>query len=259
MPKYVRKIFKPSVFKNGKGLSSNTEEALMYVAKVGAMSKKLWDQEFSKGSRCWKNKQLRILIKNDLLKPHNCQLDKIYVLGEKGKAFARENNWSLVDPVLANQIVHDETIGHGLLRLERSAIGKNWMIEREIKSSSRDTLIIEKDSERRKYPDAIFQAFMGGEFCHSALEYERTGKTSARYRSILWSYSKLQALSLVLFIVEEESIKKRIEKAIRHLGVYSILERIGYMNVRDWRENPIEAPIEIYNAKTSFKKLSLIK
>lgn len=259
MPKYVRKIFKPSVFKNGKGLSSNTEEALMYVAKVGAMSKKLWDQEFSKGSRCWKNKQLRILIKNDLLKPHNCQLGKIYVLGERGKTFARENNWKLVDPVLANQIVHDETVGHGLLRLERRAICKIWRIEREIKKTFRDSLIIEKDSDRRKYPDAIFQAFMGGEFRHTALEYERTGKSSTRYRSILWSYDKLRVFSLILFIVEEESIKKRIKKAIRHLGVYSILERVGYMNARDWRENPLEAPIEIYNGTTSFRKLSLIE
>lgn len=246
------------IFKNGKNLSSNAEEALKYTAKVGVMSKDVWAKSFCKGTKRWKNKQLKILLDNDLLKLHNCGLGDYYVLGDHGKQIAETLHWNLVDPVNPNQMKHDELVGHSLWKLENRKICKNWMVEKELKDSRDGKLLIRDQGDKIKYPDAVFEAFMGGNFHNVALEYERNGKTVPRYRSILWSYHKLNRFSMVLFIVENEVLKKRIKYSLRHLGRVALIEQIAFVDAKEWDSNPMNAVIELASTKTSFEKLSRV-
>lgn len=248
-----------SIFKNGKNLSSNTEQALKYVSKIGVMSKEVWLESFCQGSKRWKNKQLKILIDNKLLKIHNCNLGDYYILGDQGREVAKSLEWNLVDSVSPNQLRHDELVGHGLWKLEQKSICKNWMIEKEIKEKRDGKFLLKDQGDQTKYPDAIFEAFMGGRFHFVALEYERNGKTIPRYRSILWSYNKMNRFSMVLFIVEDEVLKKRIKYSLRHLGQVSLIEQIAFVDAKQWHCNPLSAVIELASTRTSFEKLSRVK
>ncbi len=247
-----------AVFKNGRNLSPNTEQALKYVAKVGVMTKEVWFENFCqpKSTKRWKNWQLKILLENGLLKTHNCDLGDYYVLGEAGLKIAKTLNWSIVAPVTPRQFRHDELVAHGLLRMEQNNICKNWMIEKEIKDRHEVKFVIQDQGEQTKYPDAVFEAQMGKNFHLVALEYERNGKTIPRYRKILWSYNKMNRFTLVLFVVENEVLRKRIKSSLKHLGRVTLIERIGFVDATEWQKNPMNATIELATTKTSFAKLS---
>lgn len=248
-----------SVFKNGKNLSSNTEEALRYVAKVGVMSKDVWLESFCHGTKRWKNKQLKILLDNQLLKFHPCNLGNYFVLGHRGKKIANLHGWQLVDVASPNQLRHDELVGRGLLKLEQKKLCRNWMIEKEIKDRRDAKFLIRDHGDQTKYPDAVFEAYMAGSFRLVALEYDRSGKTIPRYRSILWSYNKMNRFSMVLFVYEREAFKKRIKYSLRHLGKVGLIEQLGFIEAKEWQLNPLKATIELASTKTSFEKLGLAR
>lgn len=245
-----------AVFKNGKNLSPNTEQALKYVAKVGVMTKDVWLESFCRGKKRWKNWQLKILLDNGLLKKHNCDLGDYYVLGEQGVRIAKTLNWSLVDPVTPKQFRHDELVAHSLLRMEQKNVCKNWMIEKEIKNRRENKFLIQDQGSQTKYPDAICEAYMGKNFHLVALEYERNGKTVPRYRRILWSYNKMNRFSMVLFIVESDVLRKRIKLSLKHLGRVALIEKIGFVDAIEWQKSPLSATIELATTKTSFANLS---
>jgi len=244
------------IFKNGKNLSPNTEQALKYVAKVGVMTKTVWLESFSHGKKRWKNWQLRILLDNGLLKKHNCDLGDYYVLGGQGLNIAKTLNWSTVDPVTPKHFRHDELVAHSLLRVEQKKICKNWMVEKEIKDKRDNKFLIKDQGSQIKYPDAICEVYMGTNFHLVALEYERSGKTIPRYRHILWSYNKMNCFSMVLFIVENDVLRKRIKSSLKHLGRVALLEKIGFVDATEWQKNPLSATIELATTKTNFAKLS---
>jgi hypothetical protein len=144
------------------------------------------------------------------------------------------------------------------LKLEQKNICRNWMIEKEIKNSHKTKFLIQDQGEQTKYPDAICEAYMGKNYHLVAIEYERNGKTLPRYRRILWSYNKLNRFSLVLFIVENEVLKKRIKSSLKHLGRVALIEKIGFVDAIEWQKNPQAASIELAATKTNFEKLSSI-
>lgn len=245
------------VYKNGRDISPNVEAALRYISKVGVLTKEVWNESFAQGTKRWKNKQLKNLLENRFLKHHCCDLGNFYVLGDRGAELAKDQGWSLVEPITPRQIRHDETVAHGLLKLEKKHLCKEWITEKELKTQRHEKFLIRDHGEQTKYPDSIFDAFIVGKHRLVALEYERTGKTVPRYRSILWSYNKIMDLSMVLFVVEDEVIKKRIKYSLRYLGQVALLDRIAFMEAKDWKKNPESGVIELSSGSTSFEKLSL--
>jgi hypothetical protein len=238
-----------AVFKNGKSLSPNAEQALKYVAKVGVMTKDVWLESFCHGKKRWKNWQFKILIDNGLLKKHNCDLGDYYVLGEEGLKIAKILGWSIVDPVTPKQFRHDELVAHSLLQMEQKKICRNWMIEKEIKDKCDNKFLIQDQRDAIKYPDAICEAYMGKSFHLVSIEYERTGKTIPRYRRILWSYNKMNRFSMVLFIVENNVLKKRIKSSLKHLGRVALIEKIGFVDASEWQKNPLTQPLSLLQPK----------
>ncbi len=96
-----------------------------------------------------------------------------------------------------------------------------------------------------------------GKPCTIAIEYERTGKTISRYRSILWQYNGIKNVTMVLYIVENETIKKRIKNALKFQGNTQILERLAFIDADDWKSDPLNSGIELRSKVTSFEKLCL--
>jgi hypothetical protein len=232
-------------YRNGHVMSDYVAEALRHLGKVGVLSSRDWSRFFCRNKhRRWQERQLIHLKKNGYIKKHTAtSLQGKWILDEFGKAFLYERNWSIVHPVSANHVDHDEFVARSLCVMEQEFYIHSWKVERELKMmNQRDYMLSNKDGEM-KFPDAIFKLQIQGETRTIALEYERRGKSESRYRSILWNYSAMTSISLVIFICENESISRRIERALKHIGRTELLDRLAFASALEWKSSPLDAPI----------------
>ncbi len=233
-------------YPSGQPMPQRVSEALWYMGKVGILSKETWEQHFSTGQAEWKNRQLLKLQKRGAIKSHSCtKVKRAWVLADASVRQLQKKNHSVVLPVLPQHIDHDELVGISMLRLQREGICVDWTTEKELKSECNRCFQLSGLSESLKYPDAIFKVRVKGSSRNFALEYERTGKSIARYRSILTQYSKIQELSLILYIVESEVIENRIRKALSYMGEGLIAQRLAFASSADWKEDPSKALIRM--------------
>ena len=242
-------------YTNGKPISKKILDCLRYLSKVGVMERKTWYEYFATGSKRWKQKQLKHLLMLKLIKEHTSQLGDHFVLGDAGIEIVKALKWPFVSPALPRQFKHDETVARGLWKLQTASLCNGWLSEKELMSGVYKEFLIKEGEGQTKYPDAVFKILARDKYRTVALEYERNGKSSHRYRSILWSYNSITSVSLILFIVEDETIKKRIKAALRALGSIQLVERLAFMSAKEWIEDPLRATIELRSKNTSFEKL----
>lgn len=243
-------------YKGGRSIPDNVLAALRYIGKVGVMTKTSWNELFSHGGDRWKRKQLFHLINRGLIQVHSCgSVDQAYVLTSYGEDLVSELKLNCVIPIPPQFIKHDETVAVSLIKLERLGLCQNWFTERELKSLQLKEYMVQNKDGEFKYPDAIFKIMIQGKLRTVALEYERTGKSFARYRSILWQYNGINNISMILYIVENQVIKSRIKKSLKFLGNAGLLERIAFMDADKWKADPARAEIELKSKLTSFENL----
>ena len=152
-------------------------------------------------------------------------------------------------------IEHDELIGTSLLILKRHGVCQRWITEKELKANLSKEYLIEKQQFGAKYPDAIFEMNHGGKVWIVALEYERTGKSVLRYKSIFREYEKFVSVSQILYIVEDPAIKRRVQSGLLSLGSSSVSQKVGFIDAHEWKENPLKASIHKSHASTSFSEI----
>jgi hypothetical protein len=242
-------------YTNGKPISRKVIGCLQYLSKVGVMGRETWYEHFGIGSKRWMQKQLKQLLALKMIKEHSSQLGDHFVLGDEGIEIIKELKWTFVSPVQPRQFRHDEIVARGLWKLQSQSLCNEWLSEKELMTGIHKEFLIKEGEGQSKYPDAIFKVLIRDKYRTVALEYERTGKSSHRYRTILWSYNYITSVSLVLFIVEDETIKKRIKAALRALGSVQLVERLAFMSAKEWIDNPLRAAIELRSKNTSFENL----
>lgn len=188
---------------------------------------------------------------------HTCQnLKGAWVLSSWTAAMLREKGLSAVSPVPPHFIEHDEVVGISALQLRRKGVCNGWLSERELKMRGMEQFQIEKNKVSIKYPDAIFQMTIKGKQSFIALEYERTGKSSARYRSLIKNYCKLGALDLILYVTENDEVENRIRKVLEVSRFGNITNKIAFVKGRHWRTDPLSAPFQIRQETNCLAKLA---
>ena len=243
-------------YPSGQVIPQNVQEALRYLGKVGFLSRTTWYDFFGKGKTRWQQDQLLYLVKREVLKPHSCsRLDGTWVLTESSIKLLEKLNWSCVQPIPPQYIEHDEVIANSLLTLERTKVCHEWYTERELRTLNFKKYVVQNKDNETKYPDAILEITFQSKPMTFALEYERTGKTSARYRSILYQYSKMSSVSLVVYIVESEAIKNRMQSAIKFLGNDEVLRKIAFVDAKEWKTNPLTATIQMRSKTITFEEI----
>lgn len=244
-------------YRNGRKVSPSVFQAVRYVTKVGVITRETWNEFFGNGTLRWKQAQLRVLEKGGILKSHPCDsLRDTFIIGYQGRAMAAAQNWQCVYYVQPQFIKHDEIVARGLLKLERASLCTRWMTERELKSQNITTFKLNIREGGDKYPDGVFRLQGKSASIVVALEYERTGKTQWRYNKAIKAYSDSGEFSLILFIVEDSAIEKRIKSAIRYIGSAKLASRIGFINVEDWKDNPLTAKINGLDSGQSFNEIA---
>lgn len=232
-------------YKGGKPIPENVLNALKYTGKVGVITRSTWNTLFGSGNDRWKRRQLFNLVEQGVLIRHSCRHQKdTWVLTDWARALLRKNGFSCVAPVPPHLIEHDESVGRGLWLLKENGFSSKWVTERELKGMNSGAFIIQKGVQGTKYPDAILRPTRNQEMT-VAVEYERTGKSLLRYRSIVRQYSRVAGINYVLYIVEDDAIRKRIKAALNYNGDRSLMQRIGFISALDWNANPIRSKVEV--------------
>lgn len=231
-------------FRNGRKVSASVFQAVRYVAKVGVITRKTWDELFGKGTKRWKRKQLRLLLNSKVLKLHPYEeVHDTYILGQQGLEMVESMKWRGVHLVQPKYIKHDEIIAKGLLALEKKSLCQKWMTESEMKSQKSSSFRLHGLEGGAKYPDAVLKLDGKSSSQIVALEYERTSKSSWRYNKAIKAYSDSGEFNLILFIVETSAIENLVKRAMRFIGDATLNSRIGFISIEEWKENPMTANI----------------
>lgn len=236
-------------YKSGRPIPKNVLSTVYYVSKIGLLTTAQWHRQFGKGNHRWRQKQLKDMVDKRLIQPHTASWKGFWVLNTEGERIAAQNGRTIVDPVPPNYFEHDLTIGESMLNIERSKVCKSWAGERELKLGGHEYFQYKTKEGEVKYPDAIFIVKVKGKEVQVALEYERTGKSLARYKDIMNCYSTYKGIELFIFVTETDTIRRRIKKAQNFVNSEFLKTRVAYVGVDDWGKDPANAKLEI-NGKT---------
>ena len=231
-------------YPGGKPMPANVLSSIRYVAKVGILSTRQWQEYFGKGNLRWQQKQLQTLAKKDLLKRHSANWKGYWVLGPRGKDIALKEQCDPVSPVQPTYFVHDMLLGDSMIHFEKAKLTENWMTEKEMKQDSENFELRTRDG-KIKYPDIICEVKLDGEERVVAIEYERTGKSFQRYNDILRAYTSIGSIDLIIFITENREIQNRIRKAQKKVGNYILNTKLAYVGVNDWTADPTKAHLDL--------------
>jgi len=231
-------------YQNGREVSPQVFQAVRYITKVGVMTRETWNEFFGRGSLNWKQKQLRILIKAKVLKPHPFELVRdTYVIGNYGLEMIQDMKWKSVYHVEPKFIRHDETVARGVWKLELGLLCSKWLTERELRRQNSKHFKLDTKDGGPKYPDAVLMLQGKSGTPVIALEYEKTAKSNWRYNKAIKAYSDSDEFGYVLFVVESDGIENCIKRSMKFIGDAYLNSKIGFISIEDWLKNPKVAEI----------------
>jgi len=131
---------------------------------------------------------------------------------------------------------HDLTLVDIKRKLFDSDIVTNYYSENTLSTGIYDNDELIK-SIRELNPDAILKVNIRGEEYYFTLEYERSQKVIKRYESLIKNYYQSPHVQAVLFICENEQIKRQVMKAEKRVVsqnefkfFYTTLEELNSLN-----------------------------
>jgi len=137
---------------------------------------------------------------------------------------------------------HDVCLVNVRLALESMGLSDNWTSEFEMK---RNVLVYNRQD--RIIPDGVFVAELNGETHIIALELELHAKSHARYRNLFIDYTFKDAISLIWYVVKDESIIKPILKEWRGIEAegkrWNHPQKIIFCIYNDLVKNKLDAKI----------------
>ena len=244
-------------YAHGRRLSKNAVEAVRFVAKVGAMSRETWYELFSHGTLRWRQMQLQHLIDRKIFKYHTSKYGHdAVVIDTFGIELIKSMKWQHVHSIYPHFIEHDETVGAGLWKLEKSGLCQKWMTESEMKVQKSASFRLDVQEGGFKYPDAVFKLQGIQTAPIVAVEYERTAKTNWRYNKAIRAYSEAYDFGFIFFILENDAIEKTIQRAMKYIGDGRLNSRIGFINIENWKLNPASAKLRGLKLGQSLEELA---
>jgi hypothetical protein len=237
------------IYKSGQEMPENVQSAMRYISKIGFMSTAQWHRTFGTGNLRWRQKQLKSLQEKKFIRKHTSSDRGYWVLGSDGHKVLAAMKRDPVTPASALQFVHDEFVGESLVRLEMAGVCEYWLSEAELKYHGAREWLLKSRDKKIKYPDALIDVRIKEKDWKIALEYERIGKSYRRYRDLLLAYESGNNLALIIYIVEDPSIKRRIQKVVSDLGSQYLLGRIAFAVKEEWIKDPAACELEFNNGK----------
>lgn len=235
-------------------------EEIRFAAKMGFLSKSLWDEFFGTESRSWRSRQWRRLTESKAFRPHSSVTAKdVIVLDPSNKKVQEIVGGEVSTPPYVGHLNHDEILSRILIRLNRSGALLDFTSEAEQKRRHQDDRHWHHRQEKLKFPDAILDLKYDGSLIKVALELELTPKCQKRYRKIFDTYQDRKQLRAVIFVINSSVLFTALTKAIKDSRYPDWIRPVGFARLDEWLTDPENAPIRFREVTTSLKALGTSK
>lgn len=233
-------------FESGQCMANNALEALRFAGRTGFLSRLTWDRFFARGTPRWHRRQLEKLVVKGYLKPHpNPQGHGFFILTDKARELFAQHSWSYVRPTPVGQLGHDQVVANSVLALDGAGILQGWAGERELARDRNQAYALNKRDQVTKYPDALLHIQAFGKPMLVAFEYERQRKAASRYQVMFRAYAGMSDLSMILFVCQNVTIRKAIERALKPFVQTPLAGRVAFADAEEWISAPLRAGISI--------------
>jgi ribosomal protein S8 len=223
------------------------QRAVKIAQKSGFLTKKLWWETICKGGQRYKQKTWLDLKKRKLFEvhPHDQALTTI-ILSKK---------IAVVPYPRVSHIHHDEAILKILLTLKEQGFLNSWVTEGELKKFNHKEFVVTANGLSAKYPDAVIDLKTSNKIFRFVIEVERVRKSNKRYREIISAYSQMKGFDGILYLCEEDAIRKAIDGCLKnHFYPFSSCP-FGLGNLNEWCSDPANAGISFNGKVTTLKKI----
>lgn len=233
-------------FESGQRMPVNALAALRFAGRTGFLSRATWDRFFARGTPRWHRRQFEKLLVKGYLKDHpNPQGHGAFILTDKGRELLAQHSWSYVRPTPVGQLGHDQVVSDSVMALQSADVLHGWSVERELARDRNRAYALQKREQVTKYPDALLRVQAFGKPMLMALEYERQRKAASRYQAVLRAYAGMNDLSMILFICQNVTIQKTIERALKPFAQTALAGRVAFADAEEWISSPLKAALSI--------------
>jgi hypothetical protein len=226
---------------------SPTEE-IEFAARVGFLTRGIWQDFFSPGGFRWQSKIWYRLQKERLLLPYGGRLD--VCLPNSKHALVQALVPFVARPPLLSQLVHDELVARSFIQLKRIYPGGEMKSEAYLKKESPINNKGLRVEEARKHPDLVLD--LAGE--KTAFEIELNQKSRARYRAILRGYRN-GGFSRIIYLIRSEGTMNAVESAAYEVSFPRDKIQLGFGSIGEWKQSPIQTQIHFDHKSTAISEL----
>ncbi len=232
---------------------------ILFAAKMGFLSRAMWEDHFSKRSRTRNLRVWRQFVVDKYFEPHkSIRLEDILVLGELGRFIVESSGGEVVRPPHINQIDHDEIVSRIALKILSCPEVAEVKTEGELRRKYMGWIKTTRAGREAKLPDLLVELKGPRRNVFVALEIELSRKNPERYRKVMNSYASQKTAERVVFISAEQTIFDRLSKAMKDTQYPSWDKPIGFSKLDGWLKSPMTTDISFSDRATTLEKLSSI-
>lgn len=219
-------------------------QEILFAAKIGFLSKRLWLDFFTKRSISQNSRLWRSFVGDEYFKKHESKsLRDVLVLDKKARFLLEARGLKAVASPHMNQVDHDEKVARILIQLEREKGIESIATESELKQRFMHWMRTTREGRGVKFPDLALTLVGTSKFPRIALEVELSKKNFDRCKNMMLSYSSKKDVDAVIFIAEQQAIFDRLARAMKDTN-YPTWERpVGFSYLKDWLAEPTKASI----------------
>ncbi len=228
---------------------------LIFAAKMGFLSKPLWNEFFASRSRAQNARNWNKLLSEEYFRPHESKmLRNVLVLAPRAIRELKNQGIVAVTKPHLGQFDHDVKVSRIVLGLEREKSLDKFFSEGELKKKFFMGEKTTRQAVSAKFPDLTLEFQRPSKFKRVAIEVEQSLKSLKRYEQVMNSYANSRDVDVVVFVSDKQTIFNRISRAMKGIN-YPTWERpVGFGEMSEWLKNPATAPIYLSRSVVSIRQ-----
>lgn len=228
---------------------------VLFAAKMGFLSKPLWEEFFARWSRSQNFRNWNKLIGDEYFRFHDSKvLRNVLVLAPRAIAELRSRGLLTVTPPHLGQFDHDTKVARIVLGLEKENVLDGFTTEGELKKKFMVWMKTSREGKSAKFPDLMLELQGAGKFKTIAIEVEQSLKSFDRYRQVMDSYANAKRVEAVVFVSDRQTIFNRLTRAMKETNYPSWERPVGFGELNEWLENPATATIHLNRGVSSIQQ-----
>lgn len=237
----------------------NPTREIELAVRTGFLSKTIWNEFFAPKEKRWRNKLWAYFSARNLFFPHySNRAQDVLVPNPKHPMVIKIAGDSIVMPPRVGVLDHDEIVTRSFLLLKDKNLFGSAKFESELKREDLRYRSHFDPADTTKYPDLLITLKASEPNKKIALELEISRKSPKRYRQMMNSYMTAKEVSAIIFITNLETIKNGIKSAIHETYFPEWEKSVGFVNLSDWKNDPLNARILFSDKMQSLMQMKSI-